>query len=648
MILISRFFSLIFGLLFMLLLGAFIALCTFLSSINTQNLDAFSPALTSQIYAANGDLIANVYEEHRFYVKYPDIPARVIEALLAIEDTSFFEHDGINFDAIIRAIIKDIKTRSLAQGASTLTQQLVKNTKLSREKKFTRKLKELILSFQLELLLSKEEILERYLNYVFFGHGYYGIKTAALGYFHKELHELSLKEIAMLVGLPKAPSSYDPSRRLDLNLARANRVLSRMRALGWIDEALYQKSLKERPYVYNDTLSQNKAPYIVDEVLKQVQAMGITDFKTGGYKVHTTIDLKAQKQAQDAIKFGQEAAIARDSEIDLDQINGAMVVIKPQSGEIIALVGGADYELSNFNRATQSIRQLGSSFKPILYQIALNQGFSPASKVADIARVFEKIGQGGRDWAPKNYGSDFKGLITIKDALIKSRNLATLNLFLELDQEDFNRQIELFGFKEPPQGLAAALGSFGVSPYDFAGIYTSIANYGTRQEPLLIKRIEKGDSAKDFISQSHFAFAPEQAYLMIDMMRAVVTSGTGANARVAGIEVAGKTGTSNNSRDAWFIGFTPDILAITWFGNDNNLPMKGSEGGARTAAPVFRMFLSAYLEDNPDMKRSFASPKGVSSASLEGRLWFQTSSSPLPKKNARSLLEQQEAEGLMF
>jgi penicillin-binding protein 1A len=295
-------------------LGVCIWLIVLYSQIrfDINNIVDYKPKLSSQLYDKNDKLIANIFqEEHRFYVKFDDIPPQVIEALIAIEDTQFFEHAGINPDAILRAIIKDLKHMKLVEGASTLTQQLVKTMTLTREKKLMRKIKEVLLSLRLETILSKEEILERYLNEVFFGHGYYGIKTAAYGYFKKNLHELNLKEIAILVGLPKAPSFYDPTRNLKFSLSRANQVITRLKTLGWINEKEYEAAINFNPKIYNESLTQNKAPYVVDSAIKEL-SKDIEDIKTGGYKIKLTVDLNAQQIARDALTYGYNKIIERD------------------------------------------------------------------------------------------------------------------------------------------------------------------------------------------------------------------------------------------------------------------------------------------------------------------------------------------------
>ncbi len=348
----------------------------------------YTPKLTTQIYDRNGELVANLFdEENRLYVEFKDIPARVIEALVATEDTSFFEHNGINIEAIFRALIKDIHAMKMVEGASTITQQLIKNTVLTRQKTLTRKINEAILAYTVESSLTKEQILERYFNHVYFGHGYYGIKTAAQGYFNKPLDALSIKEIAMLVGLPKAPSSYDPTRHMDLSLSRANQVVNRMYTLGWISEAEYTKATLEHPMVYDETLTRNKAPYVVDEAIKSLSTE-YDDIKKGGYKIYLSIDLKLQQLAHESLNFGYKGMVSRlGKDVNNSELNGAMVVMENSTGNVLALVGGIDYAKSSFNRATQSKRQPGSSFKPFLYQKALDWGYSPLSEIPDISRT---------------------------------------------------------------------------------------------------------------------------------------------------------------------------------------------------------------------------------------------------------------------
>ena len=593
----------------------------------------YSPKLTTQIFDRNGKLVANIFDkEHRIYVKYKDIPPRVIESLVAIEDTLFFEHSGVNPEAIFRAAIKDIKAMKFVEGASTLTQQLVKDTLLTRNKTIMRKIKEALLAIRVDAALSKEQVIERYLNQVYFGHGYYGIKTASEGYFHKSLSELNLKEIAILVGLPKAPSAYNPTRHYDLSTARANMVLNRLYQLGWIDKKEYEKALNQKPIVYDDTLSQNKAPYVVDEVLKRISKK-YKDYKTGGYKIYLSIDLKLQNLAKKALKFGYDKILKRGKLDTNSTLNGAMVVLDNHTGEVYALVGGVDYKKSKYNRATQSKRQPGSSIKPFIYQLALNLGYNEATLIPDISRVY-KDEKRDKDWTPRNYENNFEGLITLEDALVHSRNLATINLVNALGLENVYKNLKSLGFKGVPYDLSISLGSFCISPYEFAGKYTLFSNYGKMVKPLLIKKMINRYGDKEVFQPTIKTInEPKQAFLMIDILKNVVLRGTGRNARIKGLETAGKTGTTNNFVDAWFCGFSPDIEVITWYGNDDNTPMKKKETGGRAAAPAFKYFMSKYLQLHPETKRKFTIPKGVGKFIKDNKLYYYTDISKPPSQN---------------
>ncbi|NDJ26458.1 penicillin-binding protein [Campylobacter sp. MIT 12-8780] len=639
----TKIFKFLFSLVLLLVLAGGIYVFVLFSNAGVENyiFKDFKPNLTTQIFDRNGKLIANIFDkEHRFYANYDELPPRLIEALVAIEDTAFFEHDGVNIDAIARAVIKMIQAGRAVEGASTLTQQLIKNTELTPEKTITRKIKEALLAYKLENELSKEQIIERYLNHIFFGHGYYGVKTAARGYFRKELDSLSLKEIAILVGLPKAPSSYDPTRNLNLSLSRANAVVQRMFNLGWISEAEYKQALAEVPTIYDDTLTQNAAPYVVDEVIKRLSPT-LPDLKSAGYNIELNIDLNVQELAQNALKFGYDEIVKRDKDANLSVLNGAMVVMDHQNGDVLALVGGVDYNKSNFNRATQSLRQPGSTFKPFVYQIAIDLGYNPMSEVADISRVFEGA-DGEKDWKPSNLGGSLQGLVTLKDALTRSRNLATINLALDIGLDVLYQRMLAFGFSDKiPADLSIVLGSFGISPLDFAKFYSMFGNYGVIEEPLIIKNVKNANDEiiLSFESNATKVAEPEQVFLTLDMMKNVVNRGTGSNARVAGIEVAGKTGTSNESIDTWFVGITPEIEALIWYGNDNNKPLKRIEGGARTAAPVFKAFLSEYIKLYPQTKRVFSVPDKVKKGMYNGQSEYYTPKSPFPQKSIHSLGE---------
>ena len=618
----------------------------------------YKPAQTSRIYDKNGEKIANIFDkQHRYYAPFEEIPPRIVEALVAIEDTTFFEHSGVNFDAIFRAVIKDLKARKMVEGASTITQQLVKNRLLTREKKLSRKIKELIYSFKLEHALTKEQILERYLNEIYFGHGYYGVKTAADGYFHKKLSDLTLKEMAILVGLPKAPSTYAPTKNYEISMGRANRVITRMHTLGWIDDASFEKALAERPVVYDETLTQNKAPFIIDEVARRFRKMGYDDLKTGGYEIYTTIDLRLQQAGQESLQYAYNLALDRiekykikdqkalekaeetgDAEfqlqdVNVSQLNGALVSLDAKTGDILALVGSVDYKKSSYNRATQGKRQPGSAFKPFIYQVAIDLGYSGATQLVDIAKTYEyeKNGQEMK-WRPKNYEKNYKGLISLRDALVHSRNLATINLVNDIGLNELLKDLKKFHIKNIPNDLSISLGTMSMSPLELAQYYTSFSNYGQQVVPHLISSIDtRNETIYEKKETTYPITTPAQSFIMTSILRDVVKRGTGRRANVRGIELAGKTGTTNNNIDAWFAGYSPTIETVVWFGNDDNTPMYHRETGGRVAGPAFANYFRDVLKLYPQVKRKFDVPDGIIEVDMNGRKEYFSDISKPPR-----------------
>jgi len=596
----------------------------------------YHPDLSARFYDRNDNLIAVKYKnENRFYVDYKDIPGRVIETLIATEDTSFFEHEGININAILRALIKDIKAGKKVEGASTITQQLVRNIYLNRKKTIQRKLNEMIISLKVEHLLTKEEILERYLNQIYLGHGYYGIATAAFGYFHKNLDELTLKEIAMLIALPKGPSLYDPTKHYNLNIKRADKIIKRMYNLGWISPSEYKSAILERPKVYKQMVKE-QAPYAVDTAIMKLLPK-YKDLFTRGYDIYLTIDLPTQKIAQEGIRWNKKRLLKLNPDLNASKLNGALVNINPQTGEVMALVGGADYNLSKFNRAVQSKRSVGSAIKPFIYQIALNIGYNPASKIPDISRTFkvkDDTTQEEKYWKPKNYEKDTLGMITLREALVHSRNLATINLVLSMGLDTVIKKMEKFGFKKLPRNLSIALGSVGINMWDFSELYTVFSNYGTKSKVYIVKKVtlpREGFSVET--KPSHEEIEPDyQAYLIVNILQDVVKRGTGRNARVKGLEIAGKTGTTNKFRDAWFCGFSPNSQTIVWFGNDDSSPLGKKMSGGSVSAPVFSRFYTNLLKIHPELIRKFKVPKGVHYYEIDGHQELFTKESPPPKR----------------
>ena len=610
-------------------------------SLDADKLINYQPETSSVILDRHGNKLAYVYKrQHRLYAMYDEIPGLMVEGLVAMEDTQFFEHNGVNPDAIIRAGIKDIKAGKFVEGGSTLTQQLIKNKILSNEKKLARKIKEAILAIKIENVLSKEDIIERYLNEISYGNNYFGVKTAANGYFHKELDELTLKEIAILVGLPNAPSYYNPLRHYKRALNRANNVLYRMKSLGWLTESTYLEAVKESPVVHKTPLAQNIAPYIVDEVLRRFKGR-LGDIRTGGYQIYTTIDMKQQKIARDAVNFAYKKALKKYKEDPkTSKLNAAFVAVESSTGDVLAMIGGVNYKISAFNRATQSERQPGSAFKPFIYQTALDMGYNPASPLTDLARTFHYYVNGKpKVWAPKNYEHDFKGFMPFREALVHSRNLATINLVSDIGVGTIRKRLAFLDVPHIPKDMSIALGNLGLSPMKMAQIFSVFANKGHMIEPRLVSKVISREGAvlyetrpkeiEDFTQ-------PEQAYLMTDVMKDVIKRGTGKNARVKGIELAGKTGTTNKNVDAWFCGYSPTIEAIVWFGRDNNRPIgRGATGGA-ISAPAFAYYFKELIKEYPDTKRTFDIPQGVFRGTYEGKPELYTKISPLPDSKKKA------------
>jgi len=605
-------------------------------SLDAEKLINYKPETSSVILDRNGEKLAYVFKkQHRLYARYDELPSYLVEGLIAMEDTKFFEHNGVNPDAILRAIVKDIQAGSFVEGGSTLTQQLIKNKILTNEKKLARKIKEAILALKIEHELSKEDIIERYLNEISYGNNYFGVKTAANGYFHKELNELTLKESAILVGLPNAPSYYNPLKHYKRALNRANNVLYRMKSIGWLSQNDYLKAVKESPKVYKTSLTQNIAPYIVDEVLRRFKGK-LGDVRTGGYQIYTTIDMKQQAIAQEAVSFSYKKALKKYKEKpETSTLNAAFVAVESKTGDILAMVGGVDYKKSAFNRATQSLRQPGSAFKPFIYQTALDMGYNPASPLTDLARTFQYYYKGKpKVWSPKNYERDFKGFISLREALVHSRNLATINLVSDLGVNTIRKRLAFLDVPHIPRDMSIALGNLGLSPMKMAQIFSVFANGGHMIESRLVSKIISKEGAVIYATRpkeiANFT-TPEQAYLMTDILKDVIKRGTGRNARVEGLELAGKTGTTNNGVDAWFCGYSPTIEVISWVGRDNNKPIGRKATGGALAAPAFAYYYKKLIELYPDTKRSFDIPKGVFRGEYEGKSELYTANSPLPK-----------------
>lgn len=570
----------------------------------------YRPPIVSEVYSAQGELIGEFFIERRYLIKSSDVAPVFIQALLAAEDAQFFEHKGINLWSIVRAALKNISSFEIRQGGSTITQQIVKSLLLTPEKTLTRKIKEAILATRIEQDLSKDDILSLYLNQTYFGRGAYGIEAAARIYFGKSALALNLPESAFLAGLPKAPSHYHNTEKA---LERRSYVLSRMLDLGFIRESDRQEAeqtpLKFAPLSHLNT---EKAGYFVEYVRRTMeQKYGAVQLYNEGFRIETTIDMSMQKAADGAVARGIAEYDKRTGRKLPSRVQSALVCMYPYSGHIKAMVGGRDFRESQFNRAVQAQRQPGSAFKPIIYAAAVDKGYTPASIIIDSPLVFESAGP-GRFWEPQNYDRIFQGPTTFRKALTYSRNVVTVKILKDIGVDYVVNYAKTLGIEgDITPNLALSLGTCGVSLLNMVKAYAAFCNLGTGAEPLCITRIidRDGKVLEENPPRLASALSPETAYIMTSLLQSVVEEGTGRKVRALNRPCAGKTGTTNDVRDAWFIGFTPRLVTGVWVGFDDLSPLGKHETGAVAASPIWLDFMQAVCEGEP--VQSFKVPEGI-------------------------------------
>ena len=579
----------------------------------------------TKIYAANGELIGELFVKRRELVKFSQIPENLIKAFIAVEDASFYEHQGINFKGIIRAFFVNLRAGRIREGGSTITQQLAKLSFLSHERTYSRKMAEILLSLKIEKRYTKDQILERYFNKIYFGHGAYGVEAAANLYFNKNVEELSLAESALLAGLPKAPSDYSPLSHLEEALRRQTTVLRRMVKVGYITPEQELKAKMEiRSSFENRTGTSpvpttNKSPYFVEYVRQELEKRyDPSAIYKGGLRVNTTLDLKMQQAAQDAL-WKQLKELNKNKKGGQPKVEGALIALDPKTGEIKAMVGGSGFRASNqFNRATQAKRQPGSAFKPFLYVAAIDSGWTPASTFVDGPVTFKIAGT--KNWTPKNYYGDYQGEVTLRTALEKSINVVSARLINQVSPGKVVRYAHQMGIKSKlDPTLSLSLGTSSVSCLEMTSAYGVFANSGIRVEPLAVQSIKdrEGNLLEKKNSYEQEVLSKEVAYVLTRMMTGVVQRGTAYQAVGSRFDrpCAGKTGTTDDFVDAWFVGFTPQLTACVWIGYDEGRKSlgKGMSGGV-VAAPVWTDFMEAALKDEPVME--FPVPANVSFASV--------------------------------
>jgi penicillin-binding protein 1A len=694
---------------------------------DVTDLADYRPKLPLRVFTADGVLMGEFGEERRNLLPIDQIPPVMTNAVLAIEDARFFEHNGVDYIGMVRAALANLG-QAKSQGASTITMQVARNVYLSAEKSYMRKIYEVLLTFKLEHMFTKEQILEIYMNQIFLGQRAYGFAAASQVYFGKPLKDVSIAEAAMLAGLPKAPSAYNPISNPRRARARQLHIIDRMVDNGFITEtqaeAARREPLRVRPPSSSERLH---AEYVAEMVRQAIFAQYGDETYTRGLNVHTTLDSKAQQAAHQALRRGvldferrqfyrgperfvdlptdpkaldaaiddvladhpdngelltavvleaspRKVVVARDSgepiEItgdglkpvqsgladkappklkirrgavvrmvqtprktwdltQLPEVESAFVALDPRNGAVKALVGGFDFQKNKFNHVTQAQRQPGSSFKPFIYSAALEKGLTPTTVVNDAPLFFSAAVTGGKPWEPKNYDGQFDGPMTVRTALAKSKNMVSIRVLQMVGTQSAQEWVTRFGFeadKHPPY-LTMALGAGTVTPMQMATGYAVFANGGYRIDPYLITRVadDKGRTLLDVpapeLSEAQRAISPRNAFVMGSLLQEITRSGTAARAQATlkRPDLYGKTGTTNDAVDAWFVGYQPTLVAATWVGYDTPRNLGSRETGGGLSLPIWIGFMGEALKGVPVEQAS--PPDGV--VSVGGDWYFQ-------------------------
>ncbi|MFH2012209.1 MAG: PBP1A family penicillin-binding protein [Pseudomonadota bacterium] len=585
----------------------------------------YHPNITSKFYSNDGELIGEFYFEKRIVVPITRIPKTVIEAFISVEDSHFYEHRGINPLSIIRAFFKNILAGRIVQGGSTITQQVTKYFLLSPEKSFSRKIKEFILTYRVENELSKEKILFLYLNQIYLGHGAYGVESAAQSYFGKHVEDINLAEAAMLAGLPRAPSKYSPFVNYKVAKGRQVYVLERMLKEDYITTEKYNQAVST-PLKLNTEENKQilKAPYFTEHIRRYIEEKyGSDALYKEGLLVYTTLNLDMQNAAQVFLESGL-LDLEKRNKYPADKqglgVQGALLCMDPYTGYIKAMVGGKDFKKSKFNRAIQAKRQGGSAFKPIIYAAALDKGYTPAT-VIDDSPVSYNDPIRGEPWQPSNFDGEFRGPVTLREALAKSINVVTVKILRDIGLDYAAGYARILGITSPlNMDLTMALGSSSVSLLELTRAYAVFAAQGRRAEPIFVTKVsdQKGEVLEDNKPQGEEVISPQTAYIMTSLLKGVVQNGTGSKAQALGRPCAGKTGTTNNYVDAWFIGYSPEIVTGVWVGFDEgNQPLGQNETGSQAALPIWVNFMKEALKGKEIV--DFPIPGGIIFVNIDSK-----------------------------
>ncbi len=593
---------------------------------STDALISVEPWTRTIIYDAHGQPLKAFYEEDRVIVSLDEVPDRLTSAFIAIEDRQFYRHWGLNVFAIGRAVLEDVMARKIVRGASTITQQLARNLFLTQEQTLTRKIKEAILAIRIERHYTKDEILTMYLNQIYFGDGAYGVGSASTKYFGKHVSELSLAEAAMLAGIPRNPSSYSPRRHFERAKQRQAIVLQSMVEMEMITAREAAEAKNDSIFISQAAKAEVGAYFT--EYVRQIleQKYGAAALYREGLKVYTTIDLSLQELAERAVEQNLRAMEKRLRYVPkdttgahlaagaskTDYIQGALIALDPSTGHIRAMVGGRDFLDSQWNRATQAPRQPGSAFKIFVYTAAIDNGVTPCDIIMDDPIIMENLDS--TEWRPGNFDGEFRGPITVRDALARSINIPAIKMGDQVGQETVIRYARRMGIRSELRPYRSiALGTFEVSLLELTSAVGVLGTSGIRAEPIAITKIEARDGRilEENLPRRSEAISAQTAYVMTTMLQSVVDEGTGRSIRARGItrNLAGKTGTTDEFGDAWFVGFSPDLAAGVWVGFDERRSMGRNETGARAALPIWIDFMTGALEAIPD--RPFPEPHGI-------------------------------------
>ncbi len=604
--------------------GTWALICRGTQCPSIEILAEYTPHQTSKLYAVDGRFIAELGLERRTLVKIDEIPKIVKDAFIATEDKRFYQHAGIDWHRAVGVVLRS-PIHGYSQGFSTITMQLARNVfpeKISREKSVVRKIKEAKVARAIEAKYDKKKILELYLNQIDLGHGEYGVETASQRYFGKSVRDLNLAEAATLAALPKAPARYNPVRFPERAIQRRNTVLGLMHGAGYISEADMSRARAYPLQLANKTVTGETAPYFVEWVRQQLDAQFGKQLYEQGLKVFTTLDLDMQGAAERALerqakaiesgRFGsyqhetyEHYMAHREGDEGTGTspyLQGAFLAMDPRTGAVRAMIGGRDFDDSKFNRSVQAQRQPGSTFKPIVYSAAVQNGRPASYIVNDSPLVLQVPGQ--PEWAPQNYDLRFLGEIPMRQSLYLSRNVSTVRLGMELGEQTVINEARNFGITTPiPPYPSIHIGAAEVYPIELISAYTAFANLGVRASPNAILRVEnqKGEILWQPTPTRSQVLSPEEAWIMVDMMKDVIRRGSAAGIWESGFHypAGGKTGTTNDGTNVWFVGYTADMIAGVWYGLDRTQKIKDNAQGGVLAAPTWTAFMTEVYRRKP-------------------------------------------------